>query len=281
MKCPKCSVEINRFDLSPNCKKCGVHIMYFTQEEDLARDAKKTELEFTSARLLLAKIKAAYIKGKVPVMRIVFTLLSIASLLLPHYNIRLSFPWWEYEISTGALGIYNIIADSFWQLFGALSSVGAGKALFTLLMCSLAFLAATALCVVAAAVAWLISFINIKKTAKVMAGASIAAIIFQLTGTVISFIAVNISGSLEFISVKPLFGGIVSAVILAVLFTLNLLLILHEPEIPIKEADRKRIEIKKMLKNGEITLDELPLPIVEEEAAEQPKEKQKKRGKKK
>lgn len=281
MKCPKCSVEINRFDLSPNCKKCGVHIMYFTQEEDLARDAKKTELEFTSARLLLAKIKAAYIKGKVPVMRIVFTLLSIASLLLPHYNIRLSFPWWEYEISTGALGIYNIIADSFWQLFGALSSVGAGKALFTLLMCSLVFLAATALCVVAAAVAWIISFINIKKTAKVMAGASIAAIIFQLTGTVISFIAVNISGSLEFISVKPLFGGIASAVILAVLFTLNLLLILHEPEIPIKEADRKRIEIKKMLKNGEITLDELPLPIVEEEAAEQPKEKQKKRGKKK
>ena len=63
MKCPKCGVEIARFDLSPNCKKCGVHIMYYTQDEDLRRDAKKTELEFTSARLLAAKFKAAYLNA--------------------------------------------------------------------------------------------------------------------------------------------------------------------------------------------------------------------------
>lgn len=280
MKCPNCGAEIKRFDLSPNCKSCGVHIMYFTQEEDLRRDAKKTELEFTSARLLLAKIKGAYIKGKIPVMRIIFTVLSIASLLLPHYNISLSFPWWDYEISIGAFGVYHIIADSFWQIFDALSGVGVGNALFVLMLCSFGFLIAAALATAVCVAALFLAFINIKKTAKVMAFGSVAAIVFQLTGTVISFIALNVSGTIEFVSVKPLFGGIVSAVIFAVLFTLNLLLVLHEPEIPIREADLKRLEIKKKLKNGEISLDELSLPIVEEDVSEVSDEK-KKRGKKK
>lgn len=281
MKCPNCGTEIKRFDLAPNCKKCGVHIMYFTQEEDLRRDAKKTELEFTSARILLAKIKAAYIKGKIPVMRIIFSLLSVATLLIPHYNISLSFPWWEYEISIGALGVYNIVSDSFWQLFDALAGLGVGKALFTVLLCSLGFLVAAALSAVVIAGALFLAFVNNKVTAKIMAGASVFAAVFQLTGTALSFVASNLSGALEFVTVKPLFGGIVSAVIFMVLFTLNLLLVLHEPEIPIKDADRRRLEIKKKLKSGEITLDELPLPIVEEEKVPEGEAEKKKRGKKK
>ena len=66
MKCPNCECEIKRFDLAPNCKNCGVHIMYFTQEEDLKRDAKKTELEFANARYLKAKLKAALLTESSP-----------------------------------------------------------------------------------------------------------------------------------------------------------------------------------------------------------------------
>ena len=279
MKCPKCGVEIKRFDLAPNCKNCGVHIMYYTQEEDLARDAKKTELEFTSARIFVAKLKAAYIKGKIPIMRLVFMVLAIASLLLPHFNLTLAFPWWEYKISVGALGVYNIIADSFWKLLPTLGNIGVANSLFVLTVCTFVMLILAVLAVGISFAVMLLSFLDIKKTAKIMAGFSVFAVIAQLTGAVLSFVAVNLSGAYEFISIKPLFGGFLSAVIIGVFFVTNVLLVLHEPEIPISDADRERLKIKEKVKKGELTLDDLSLPIVEEEKEEVTAEKE--RGKKK
>lgn len=279
MKCPKCGVEIARFDLSPNCKKCGVHIMYYTQEEDLRRDAKKTELEFASARLLVAKVKTAFIQGKAVILRFVFLLLGVASLLLPVFNIKLSFPWWEYEISVGALGIYNIINDSLWNMFGAFSDIGVGKVLFTVTLISLALLVLTALSLVGCFGAWVLSFVNIKKSAKAAIAFAVPAILSAVGGTVLSFIAVNLSGAIEFVSVKPYFGGVLAVLLMAAFIAANVAVINNTPEIFIGEADRERLEIKKKIKKGEITLDELPLPIVEEEKKEETEKK--KRGKKK
>lgn len=281
MKCPKCGTEIARFDLAPNCKKCGVHILYYTQEEDLMRDAKKTELEFASARLLAAKIKAAFIGGKVQTARIVFILLSVASLLLPHYNVQLSFPWWEYKLSVGAIGIYSIISDAFYKIFLPLGELGAADGLYNITLASFALLIAAVLCVAVCFILWLLSFINIKKTALGSIITAAAAVCCQLTGTVLSFIAVTLSGAYEHISVKPLFGGIVSTVIIGIYAVLCLLMLVNTPEIIIKEADKKRFEIKTKLKNKEITLDELPLPIVKEDRDEPLRDKKKKRGKKK
>ena len=279
MKCPKCGVEIARFDLSPNCKKCGVHIMYYTQDEDLRRDAKKTELEFTSARLFVAKLKAAYIQGKAVILRLVFLLLGVCSLLLPLFNVKLSFPWWEYEISVGALGIYNIFTDSLWTMLGAFSDIGVGRLLFTITLVSLGLLLISALSLVGCFAAWLFAFLDIRKTAKLSVGFAIPAILSGIGGTVLSFIAVNLSGTIEFVSVTPYFGGILTALLMAAFIAANVVLINNTPEIPVSEADRKRLEIKARLKKGEITLDDLPLPIVEEEKKEEATEK--KRGKKK
>lgn len=279
MKCPKCGAEIARFDLSPNCKKCGVHIMYYTQEEDLRRDAKKTELEFTTARLLVAKIKAAYIQGKATILRFVFLLLGVASLLLPLYNVKLSFPWWEYEISIGALGIYNIINDSLWTMFGAFSDIGVGRVLFVIMLISLILLVLAAFSLVGCFGAWILAFLNIKKSAKAAVAFSVPAILSGIGGTVLSFIAVNLSGAIEFVTVKPYFGGVLLVLLMSAFIAANIALINNTPEIPLKEADRKRLEIKEKLKKGEITLDDLPLPIVEEEKEEP--ENNKKRGKKK
>lgn len=279
MKCPKCGVEIARFDLSPNCKKCGVHIMYYTQDEDLRRDAKKTELEFTSARLFVAKLKAAYIQGKAVILRLVFLLLGVCSLLLPLFNVKLSFPWWEYEISVGALGIYNIFTDSLWTMLGAFSDIGVGRLLFTITLVSLGLLAVSALALVGCFAAWIFAFLDIRKTAKLSVGFAIPAILSGIGGTVLSFIAVNLSGAIEFVSVTPYFGGILTALLMAAFIAANVVLINNTPEIPVSEADRKRLEIKARLKKGEITLDDLPLPIVEEEKKEETTEK--KRGKKK
>ena len=64
MKCPKCGGEIPFYDLKPKCKHCGVNIMYFVHETELARDAKRAELDFAAARLVVARVKANFIGGK-------------------------------------------------------------------------------------------------------------------------------------------------------------------------------------------------------------------------
>lgn len=280
MKCPKCGAEIKRFDLAPNCRSCGVHIMYYTQEEDLMLDAKKTELEAASARLLLAKLKAAFISGKLQIIRMVFLLLSVATLLVPHYNLSFLFPWWEYSLSVGALGVYGIISDSFLETFFTLGKLGTGSALHTLVTASFILLLLSALFLVLCLVFWICGFINIRKTALLSFIFSVPAIICQLTGTVLSFFAVTLSGTLEHISAKPFFGGLISALIIGVFAVSSILVYLNPPAPVLKEADRRRLEIKEKLKNGELTYDDIPLPVVEEEKADEPAEK-KKRGKKK
>lgn len=254
--------------------------MYYTQEEDLRRDAKKTELEFTSARLFVAKLKAAYIKGKPVILRFVFLLLGICSLLLPIFNVKLSFPWWEYEISVGALGIYNMFTDSLWTMLNAFADIGVGRLLFVITLISLLLLVITALSLVGCLCVWLLSFVNIRKTAKIAIGFAVPAVLAGIGSTVLSFIAVNLSGAIEFVTVKPYFGGVLSVLIMAAYIAANAAVISNPPEIPVSDADKKRLEIKEKVKKGEISLDDLPLPIIEEEKKPEEAAK-KKRGKKK
>ena len=83
MKCPKCGGEIPFYNLKPNCKHCGVHIYYYSQDALLMRDAKRTELEAAAARMVIARIKASFIGGGLQIARMVFVLISVAALLLP------------------------------------------------------------------------------------------------------------------------------------------------------------------------------------------------------
>ena len=252
--------------------------MYYTQEEDLARDAKKTELEFASARYLLAKLKAAFLQGKASLLRLIFLVLSVAALLLPHYNISFSFPWWSYDISVGALGIYNMISDSIWQIFPALGNIGAGKGIFLLTVCSLILLLVTALCIIFCIFAWIFSFVNIRKSAIVSVIFTGIGMLSQLSGFVLSVIAVNLSGTIEHISIKPLFGGLLGLAMLLGVLISSIMLTAAQPQITLSDADKQRIEIKNKLKNGEITLDELPVPIIAEEKKKEAESKKKKKG---
>ena len=164
-------------------------------------------------------------------------------------------------------------------MLGAFSEIGVGRLLFTITLVSLGLLLISALSLVGCFAAWLFAFLDIRKTAKLSVGFAIPAILSGIGGTVLSFIAVNLSGAIEFVSVTPYFGGILTALLMAAFIAANVVLINNTPEIPVSEADRKRLEIKARLKKGEITLDDLPLPIVEEEKKEETTEK--KRGKKK
>ncbi len=279
VKCPKCETEIKWFDISPNCKKCGVHILYYTQEEDLRNDAKKTELEFAQARSIAEKFKTAFIGGKVQILRLVFLLLCVGSLVLPHFNISLSFPYWEYKISVGAIGIYNIISDSFWQCFDALSKIGAAQTLCTVTIVSFIMLLVSAVFIIGCAACYFLSFLNIKKTAKAASVFSVLLILSQTASAVLSFVAINLGGNYEFISVTCMYGALVGIITAGLFLASNIALIINEPKASLREADRIRLEIRRKLKKGEITLEELPLPIVKEEKTEKPKKKGRKKNK--
>ena len=280
MKCPKCGTEIPRFDLSPNCKKCGVHIMYYTQEEDLRRDAKKTELEFATARFILAKIKSSFFTGKISLLKILFLLLSVASLLLPHYNLVFSFPWWNYTFSVSALGIYSIFKDSLLSVSGALSDIGAGTTLFMVTVCILAILIISAVITISCIVSWILSIVNHKKSAVACITFSIIGILVQFAGTVLSFIAVNLSGMLEFVTAKPFFGGLLSMLVFFGILVTSFSSLNNKPELKLKDADRQRLIIRSKLKRGELSIDDLPLPIVDEQdEPEAPKKKNKEKKK--
>ncbi len=284
MKCPKCGTEIARFDLSPNCKKCGAHILYYTQEEDLKRDAQKTELEFASARILVAKLKAAFIGGKLPVVRAVLTLVTVLSLVLPVFDLTISLPWWEQKISVGAIGIYSLVTDSFLSVLGDFLGIGAGKSLLIVTIVTFVLFLVTVLLALTLLVLFILSFVSLKKTARAMTVISAVGAILSVFETVLSFVATGMSADFPQVTVSVFYGSVLSLIVFAAYAVINAMLLRNPPETVISEADERRIEIKNKLKAGEITLDDLSLPIIEEEKKEEKsgkKGKKQKRGKKK
>ena len=289
MVCPNCGTQIKRFDLSPNCKKCGIHIMYFTQERDLARDAKKTELEFAKARALVARIKAAYIGGKLPIMRLVFLVLSIGALVIPYGSISIGLPYYSQEISVGAIGAYNLVSSGFYSKLMSLGSLGIAEKPGQLTFIWVVLFVLAVLAVVGMLVAYLLAFIKLQRGHKALAVLSGIAIVFNAAAAVMPFLITKEAANYSFISAKNGFGAFVSIAVLAVFFAVNVIMFNRNAQPIIKDVDVKRIELASKVKKGEVQLDDLPVPIFETEEEKQArlnalagiKKEKKKKGKKK
>lgn len=258
--CPKCGKPIGTFDLKPNCKHCGVNIMYYTQEADLARDAKRAELEFASARIVVAKIKATFIGGALPIARLVLILLCIGALVLPFAEINYAMPAVDDTwAAIGGLGLYNMYNNGMLMLmpdflrssmFGTLTVkafIFAGLFVEVLLL-HLANL-----------VIEILSFLNIKKSAKAM--------------STISFIAAGICAAAQIASlvmssdqnVNYGFGAAIAAVTSIIFGILNLKIYNKDIDLGIKENDYLRKDMLRKVKAGEVYLDDLTLPVFESE----------------
>lgn len=287
MVCPKCGVEIKRFDLAPNCKNCGVNIYYYSQEKILSTDAKRTELEAADARVLVAKIKGNFIGGKVQIARIVFMVLSIAVMCIPYFSLKLKMPMSEIGFSTGLVGVYQIYSSSVYNIFPALFKLKIGGGLTFAATVNMALFVLVALVLVAAFVVMIISFLNIKKYAKVLAGLSFGGIALDIAVFVFMLVGRNAAAGLEGVSVPFGFGSLASIAMLAVFAALNIILAKKGVEITIPEVDKKRIELYKQYKAGTLDLDTLPLPVFETDEEREKREnmisggKKKKKGKKK
>ena len=273
MKCPKCNKEIGRFELAPDCKHCGVNIFYAQQETLLTEDAKRCELEYATFHILTAKLKTAFIGGKIQIMRIVAMVLAIGAIFVPFATVEASFATFSAKISFGAWGIYQAFSDGTLKAafdVGAYYPMLTNSVLMILSLVVMIFLSGFGVFLTL-----ILSFINIKKSA-------IKAQILSMTGIVLSLMAVagsftfnKIIGDIPFVEAKPGVGSIACLAVLVLIFVLNRLIVTKNIQPEIKEIDLQRVAIRKQIKNGELTYADLSLPVLESEEEKEKRLKEK------
>lgn len=267
MKCPACGGEIKRFELAPNCKHCGVNIYYAQQKTLLTRDAKKCELEYASFRILVEKLKTAFIKGKIQIFRIIAMVMAIGAIFVPFANVWANTQLFDANFSFGAWGIYSAFADGTLQALLSLTAyepVGAFMSLALLALIVFIFLSGLGVFV-----ALLLSFINIQRSAKIMRGFSVAGAVLCLVSAGLSIAMPFALGKGGLLAASTGAGAFVCFLVLVLIASLNHLVIKKNIQPQIKEVDIKRVELNKKVKAGEVSLDDLPLPVFETEEERQ------------
>lgn len=264
LNCPKCGAHISPFDLKPNCKNCGVNILLYSQEYLLERDAKRTELEFASGRIILAKVRAAFIGGALPIIRIITTVLCIAALIVPFADLSISTPFLSTDISLGGIGIYNLISgDMLSSIPGLAESVLFGTIMKKFLVLTGILLAITLTDVVLAVVS-ILNFINIKKNAKAMSIISIVGLALCIAFYIAGFV-VNSAVLPSYLSFRLGFGAFAATIIFTVNIFINFKIFKADLPLKVHEYDFERKETLKKIKSGELDFDDLSLPVFETE----------------
>ena len=267
MHCPKCNGVIPFYDLRPNCKHCGVNIMYFTQQALLSRDAKRTELEGAAARMVIARIKAAFIGSKTAIVRMVVTLGAIAVLMLPFGTVRLTAPFYEKTLSAGLIGVITGIVDgTLLKLPVYLKSAMFSQYTKAFLLPEGVMAALLLLGLIVLAV-YLISFLRLEKLTVIIRNTSLAAAVVALLGQ----IAVLVMAYVKPLPATPAaqfsagWGGFAAAAVWFALYYINRVMLKSGIEPTYRPNDIKRRELLKRVRAGEVDIDSLPLPVMESE----------------
>lgn len=269
MNCPNCGAPIKFYDLKPNCRKCGVNITYFTQEQELIRDAKRTELEFGSARIFGAKLKSAYIGDFLAIARIVTTLLTVGALFIPFATFIIKLPAAEAKMTVSALGIYGLYSDGILTLMpNLLKSTLFSGSVRTEVIVIAGFLLVVFI-VLAIFALFFVLFLKQKKLSRVTAVISFIAVAFDIAAFILTLSLKSGFSGKEFLSASVGVGAFAAAAVLLANGVINLIISKREPVLKVREHDYDRKELLKKVRAGEIDLDSLPLPVFESEEEKQ------------
>ena len=267
MHCPKCGGEIPFYDLRANCKHCGVNIMYFSQEAGLIRDAKRTELEGAVARMVIARIKAAFIGSKAAIARMILTLGAIAVLMVPFASLKIQLPLYENSISAGLIGLISSATSGLlMKTPDLLQSALLGQHVRAFLV-PVGILVVLLLLGLVILVVYLASFLRLEKMTRFIKNASLVGTVLALLGQIAVFVFANGSGLPEtsVVNIHLGFGSLATAAVWFAMFMINRYMLKKGLEPKYRENDPKRREILKKVRAGEIDLDSLPLPVLERE----------------
>lgn len=265
MKCPKCGGEIPFYDLHPNCKHCGVNIMYYTQNDGLIRDAKRTELEAAVARMIVARIKAQFIGGKLQIIRMIAVIGAICALMVPFAGVHYTAPFFDRKFSVGLIGLIQSFGDGMlmklpgFMKSSMFSSYAAAAGVTVLLLLVIAIIGLVIFG------AFCLGFMNLTKAAKVMKNTALVGVIVSAAVQIAVIIMNFANHDSAAASFRMGFGALVCGAVFAVIFLVNKALLKNGIEPVYRENDLKRKEMLKKVRSGEVDIDTLPLPVFESE----------------
>ena len=265
MNCPKCGGEIPFYNLKPNCMHCGVNIMYYTQEEGLTRDAKRTELEGASARMVVAKVKAQFIGSKLVIVRLAFSVLAVAALLVPFAGVRYNAPFFHQELSLGIIGLIQSFTNGLAMKVPQLLQSGLFAKQTAAVLVPAGFMVAVVLLDLLIAAALLVGFLRLTESAKFMRNVSLVGAGVCVAAQIAVFAVRFTTPDAETARFLTGYGALAALAMFLVLFFLNRAILKAGIEPEFKENDIKRVELLKKVRAGEVDLDDLPLPVFESE----------------
>lgn len=107
-KCPNCGKVLHFTDWKQDCPACGVNLIYFKSNERLLAESEKAEIEHAEHQPSIDRAKAAFFGSAKAIIRLVLSVLPIASLFLPLCKIKTG----SDIKSINAIGLYNFISKA-------------------------------------------------------------------------------------------------------------------------------------------------------------------------
>lgn len=263
--CPKCGAALKIYQMSPYCKKCGVHLMFASFEGQFEKDRRIAEMSMANFRYSMVKLKSAYKGGLAQKLRIAFAFIPLIALLLPLGSVSVHTPVYEAGFTLNAIDV--IVKGLMGGLFGQLGSFAQGPVFGmvadALKTCMLAYLVMTAGAVLNLLICAL-GFIGNKKV-------SVLSIVFSVVGMVGAVLTKVFGASL--VATAETAGTLADAKC-GILFLVALLLFVppvvasvlclkNPPERVFREGDELRVDYRRKWKKGEIDLLDISAPIYE------------------
>ena len=239
--------------------------MYYTQEEGLTRDAKRTELEGAAARMVIARVKAAFIGSRLAIARLIAVVLAVGALAVPFAGVKFDLPFFSGGFSAGLVGLIMSFTNGLaMKLPAFLGSPLLGKSTLAAAVPA-GCLFVLALLDVAIFAALLLSFLNLTKSANFMKKASVVGIVLAVLSQIVVFVMKFTAPKTGTASISLGFGALAAAAMYAVIWFLNKKMLDKGIEPEYRENDLKRRELLKQVRAGQVDLDSLPLPVFENE----------------
>lgn len=261
--CPKCGYKLKIKDISQYCPECKVNMRFYGFEENFYREAKIAELSQAGILCKIRRLKSAFIGSKITIARLIVMLLPAAAMLLPAGNAQIVLPYKVADIPLSILGVVNLFTSGDLNYISTMTGSESFGADFAKLQVALFGLLAVALFAVIVLLTSILCFISVKNMQKITSVAAGLGIISGIVSMIITGNFVSAVKDSPIVKGSTGFGMILVMAMFGVVLAINLILSIKGIKVEYDEGMVERAEIYKKVKAGEISIDDLPQPVVE------------------
>ncbi|MCQ2471036.1 MAG: hypothetical protein MJ147_03260 [Clostridia bacterium] len=261
--CPKCDYKLKITDISQYCPKCKVNMRFFGFEENFYREAKIAELSQAGILCKVRRLKTAFIGSKLTIARLIVMLLPAVALLLPSGSAQVALPYKVTDIPFSILGIVNLFTSGDLGYISSMTASPFAGAEFKKLQLAIFALLAVAFLAVVVFLTSLLCFISVKNMQKITSVVAALGIVGAVVSMIITSSFVLAVKNSAIVSGKNGFGMLAVIAMFGVVLAINLILSIKGIKVEYDEGMLERAEIYKKVKAGEVSIDDLPQPVVE------------------